>query len=94
MGIPISTSTDPNLRTSFSYRHHVSVPFNGEPKTLSEQIVNYRRLLGITQKELAKSLGVDPGTLGRWERGKGYPQAKHLKKVTEFLETASPDGQT
>lgn len=70
------------------------VPFSRDLKTLGERIVNCRRLSGIAQKELAKSLDVDPSTLGRWERGKGHPLAKHMKKVTEFIKTASPDGQT
>ena len=52
------------------------VPCNIEPKTLGERIVNYRRLLGITQKELAYRLGVDPSTLARWERNNGRPLKK------------------
>ena len=53
-----------------------------------------RHSLGMRQDFLARQLGVDPSTLGRWERGKGQPQAKHLKKVNEFLKTASVDRQT
>jgi DNA-binding XRE family transcriptional regulator len=54
------------------------VPFNGQVKTLGEKIIRYRQLLGITQKELAKSLGIDPGTLGRCERNEGRPLKRHL----------------
>ena len=61
------------------------VPFNGEPKTLGERIVNYRRLLGITQKELAKSLGVDPSTLGRWERDTGKPLKRLLESLNSLM---------
>jgi transcriptional regulator with XRE-family HTH domain len=61
------------------------VPIKVESKTLGERIVNYRRLSGITQKGLAKSLGVDPSTLGRWERDKGRPLKRHMAKLTTFL---------
>ena len=34
-----------------------------------ERLVRRRTSLGLSQKEAAKRLGVDPGTLARWERG-------------------------
>src|SRR3990172_2152482 len=40
-------------------------------KTLGEEIVAHRRILGMTQKELARTLGIDSTTLGRWEREEG-----------------------
>jgi transcriptional regulator with XRE-family HTH domain len=61
------------------------VPFDNQAKTLGEEIGHYRRLLGITQKELAKPLGIDPGTLARWERSKGKPLQTHLEKVCTLL---------
>jgi transcriptional regulator with XRE-family HTH domain len=30
-----------------------------------------KRFLGLSQEEMARKLGVDPSTLGKWERGKG-----------------------
>jgi transcriptional regulator with XRE-family HTH domain len=36
---------------------------------LGAQLVQRRTALGLTQKELARRLGVDPSTLARWERG-------------------------
>ncbi len=57
------------------------VPFDNQPKTLGERIVNYRRLSGITQKELANYLGVDPTTLARWERGKSQPLKTQFAKL-------------
>lgn len=53
-----------------------------------------RRSLGIRQDLLAQQLEVDPSTLGRWERGKGQPLAKNMRKVNEFLKTVSLDHQT
>jgi transcriptional regulator with XRE-family HTH domain len=64
------------------------VPFDTNTKSLGEKIVRFRRLLGITQKELAKTLGVDPSTLGRWEKGRGQPMKRQATKLATFL--ASP----
>jgi DNA-binding XRE family transcriptional regulator len=36
------------------------VPYDAQAKTLGEQIIAYRKLLGLTQKELARRLGVGP----------------------------------
>jgi DNA-binding transcriptional regulator YiaG len=38
--------------------------------SLGERIVWSRRARGIRQKDLARQLGVDPGTLAHWEYGK------------------------
>jgi len=32
-----------------------------------------RRTLGLSQKAMAKRLGIDPGTLQAWESGKAMP---------------------
>jgi len=56
------------------------MPFK-EPETFGQKIVNYRCLFGITQKELAKSLGVDPSTLGRWERNKSTPRKELFERL-------------
>ncbi len=51
------------------------VPFGKEPETLEERIVYYRRLAGMTQKELADKIGVDHSTPARWEKNEGRPQS-------------------
>ena len=56
-----------------------------KPKNLGKKIVIYRKLLGITQKELARHLGIDPTTLGRWERGESKPSKELLKKLNTLL---------
>jgi transcriptional regulator with XRE-family HTH domain len=40
-----------------------------EPITLAEKLVAYRRRHGLSQAELAAKLGVDGGSITRWERG-------------------------
>jgi transcriptional regulator with XRE-family HTH domain len=39
-----------------------------EPQTPAEQLVQARKIQGLSQKEMAKRLGVDPSTLARRER--------------------------
>jgi len=36
-----------------------------------QRIVRQQASLGMTQKESVRRLGVDQGTLARWERGEG-----------------------
>lgn len=40
-------------------------------QTLGEKLRIYRKTRGLTQKAFARILGVDPSTLGKWEKGKG-----------------------
>ncbi|MBI4764110.1 MAG: transcriptional regulator [Deltaproteobacteria bacterium] len=54
-------------------------------ETLGERIIRVRRTLGMTQKELARKLGVDPGTLGYWERGERRPIKGLEEKINGFL---------
>jgi DNA-binding XRE family transcriptional regulator len=54
------------------------VPNLSKAQSLGQRIRAYRLMKGITQKELAHQLGVDPTTLGRWERDKDSPRKKLL----------------
>lgn len=40
-----------------------------ETENLGDKIREYRRIHGLTQKELAQLVGVDQTTLADWERG-------------------------
>ena len=52
------------------------------PKTLSgEQIQNLRREADMSQKELARELGVSGGTISNWERGATHPQQRNVEKL-------------
>jgi len=62
------------------------IPHDTLSGTLGKRIVAYRRVMGITQKELARRLGVDPSTLRRWETGTGQPSQKHRKRLEDFLD--------
>jgi transcriptional regulator with XRE-family HTH domain len=54
-------------------------------RSIGQRIADSRRLLGMTQKELARRLGIDPSTLARWERGERQPSKALLEKLTVFL---------
>ena len=56
------------------------VPFDTSNKTLSDKILIYRKLLGMNQREFARLIGIDPSTLGHWERGKTKPTPYKLAK--------------
>lgn len=60
-------------------------PMPGNPKTLGEEALQYRRSKGMTQKELAKRMGIDPTTLSRLERNRGRCSPSVLTKVSAFL---------
>jgi DNA-binding XRE family transcriptional regulator len=60
-------------------------PFE-EPKSLSEKLKTYRMRLGFSQKKMANIFGIDPGTLGNWERRRHKSTKMYRKPINEFLE--------
>jgi len=62
-------------------------PFqNGD--TLAHRLANHRKALGMTQKEFARQIGVDPSTLARWERGEREPTGRLLDRVNSVIPIA------
>lgn len=61
------------------------IPFNAKSNSLREQIVTYRRVHGLTQKKLACLLGIDPTSIGHWERGEHWPQKQLLDKLLSLF---------
>lgn len=60
-------------------------PMTNERKTLGEKLLQYRKSCGITQKELAKQIGIDPTTLSRVERKIGKYLPPTAEKMSKFL---------
>ena len=56
-----------------------------EAKTLGERIIAARKLRGMSQKALAKELGVDPGTLAKWERDERGPGQKLVETLNRWF---------
>lgn len=57
-------------------------------KSWAERLVKCRATLGISQKEAAMRIGVDQGTLARWERGEREPNGKYIAPATRFVNVA------
>ena len=70
-----SLSYIPNIIEFLGY-----VPFDTSNKTLGNKILIYRKLLGLSQRKFATLLGIDPSTLGHWERGKTRPNPDKFEK--------------
>jgi site-specific DNA recombinase len=60
--------------------------------TLAGQLVRQRTSLGLSQKESAGRIDVDPGTLARWERGDREPTGAFLSRVERFLQESEVSG--
>ncbi len=57
-------------------------------RTFPEQLATVRRMLGMSQRKWAESLGVDPGTLQGWEAGQHEPTGRNVELVERFLRSA------
>ncbi len=60
-----------------------------DERTLAGRLVAKRRLLGLSQREAARSLQTDPGTWAGWERGARITREAHWRAVEGFLENPS-----
>ena len=56
-----------------------------KPQTLSDRLIAFRRLRGLSIKELARQLGIDAGTLAKWEYGGWEPARNRMEIVEAFL---------
>ena len=60
-------------------------------RSLSEKLMAARRTLGLSQRAMAKRLGIDPGTLQAWESGRRCPSKKLQRIIDDFLKSREPD---
>jgi transcriptional regulator with XRE-family HTH domain len=58
---------------------------------VGERLRVARRGAGLTQKQLAELLGVEPITVSRWERGVTSPSLPRLRRIAELTETTVSD---
>ena len=59
-----------------------------EPETIGQTLIRHREGRGMSQKELAALLDVDPSTLGRWEQEERVPTGRFLRRIQEGLGAA------
>ena len=57
------------------------------PTKIANHIRHYRVQLGLTQRELAGSLGVRVTTMSSWERGQSCPSTPLLLRLAKMLNT-------
>lgn len=62
-------------------------------ETLAERIKAARRRRGLSQAQVARFIGIDEGTLRRYERGEWRPTGECLTKLTLFLERPQKPSQ-
>jgi len=61
--------------------------------TTAEEIRNLRKELNLTQKELAKVLGVVYATVNRWENGQTAPSAAAVQQIRDLAAVRRADAQ-
>lgn len=62
-------------------------PFEKETENLGERIREYRRVHGFSQKKLARLVGINPTTIGAWEKGEHQPIKRLLDKLISFIDS-------
>jgi DNA-binding XRE family transcriptional regulator len=63
-------------------------PWDFKPRSFGEWVILSRRLMSLSQKKLARRLGVDPGTLSNWERDRAMPPEKIGRKLIALFRQA------
>jgi DNA-binding XRE family transcriptional regulator len=60
-------------------------PFEKNAENMGDNIREYRRVHGLSQKKFAGMLGIDPATLAGWEKTKHHTTRRLLDKLAEVL---------
>lgn len=55
-------------------------------KCFGENLKNFRKSKGLTQSELAETIGLETHNLNRIENGKSFPQVKTLINIINYFE--------
>lgn len=56
-------------------------------KSIGERIKDLRESKKLTQKKLARMVGVSPSSVSQWEKGDTEPRGKNLHQLTKALDT-------
>jgi DNA-binding XRE family transcriptional regulator len=56
-----------------------------DPKTLGEQITKRRMEFGLTQRQAAKALRINPWTVLHWETGQYQPPIRSIPSILAFV---------
>ena len=53
---------------------------------LKDKLRTLRQQKNVTQEALANHLGITPQSVGKWERGEGYPDITLLPKIALYFD--------
>ena len=82
--------TSPTLRSMPTIIEFLGYdPMPNHSETLGEQLSQYRKSRGISQRRLAQQIGIDPATLSRLERERQGCLGWILRKAAAFLQSHS-----
>lgn len=57
----------------------------------TRELLRAQRILGLTNEELAETLGFHPNAVSRWRRGQHPVPARAADRITELM--AMPEGE-
>jgi transcriptional regulator with XRE-family HTH domain len=80
-----SNATSPTWRSWKPIMRFLGYSPMPQPTGLAGRLLAYRKLEGLSQKVMASRLGIDPGTLGQWERGARQPKGRRLALIARTL---------
>jgi repressor LexA len=61
------------------------MPMTGAVTHIGEVIRQLRKAHGLSQKQLARLLGVDTTAISTWENGRYHPRHKHIEKMAAIF---------
>lgn len=56
-----------------------------KPKTIGEHLKTYRLIMGLSARQVAKSLDVFVDTVYKWEYGDTKPKIENIKNIIEYM---------
>lgn len=62
-----------------------------ERRVIGRRIAHYRMLRGMLGKELAEAVGVSPGTVTHWEKGRSKPSPIDFTRLAAALRVTVPE---
>lgn len=55
-------------------------------KSIPNRLINLRKKTGLSQREIAEKIGVNPSTITRWQNGVSEPVGLSLTSLERLLE--------
>jgi excisionase family DNA binding protein len=62
----------------------------GRTREFQQKLKSTRDQLGLSQSQLAVTLGVSNAALSRWEHGNRSPRVKHSQQILHWLQQVDP----